>query len=115
MAELGFGFLRLPMVGEGPEKQVDLDAGKALVDRFLDAGGRYFDTAYTYLDGGSETALRECLVERYPRDRYVLTDKIPSWKPVSYADCGRYYEEMRARCGVATPAGKTAASIFSGR
>ena len=44
MAELGFGFLRLPMVGEGPEKQVDLDAGKALVDRFLNAGGRYFDT-----------------------------------------------------------------------
>lgn len=100
MAELGFGFLRLPMVGEGQEKQVDLEAGKALVDRFLDAGGRYFDTAYTYLDGGSEAALRQCLVERYPRDRYILTDKIPSWKPVSMEDCGRYYEEMRARCGV---------------
>ena len=51
---IGFGFLRLPQM----EGKVDYDAGCALVDRFLELGGQYFDTAYTYLEGQSEEAIR---------------------------------------------------------
>ena len=54
---IGFGFLRLPQM----EGKVDYDAGCALVDRFLELGGQYFDTAYTYLEGQSEEAIRRCL------------------------------------------------------
>ncbi|MGN1235148.1 MAG: hypothetical protein ACI4U2_04145 [Christensenellaceae bacterium] len=53
MNRTGFGFLRLPMAGE----QVDLPAVCRLADRFLELGGSYFDTAYTYLGGESERAM----------------------------------------------------------
>ena len=86
MHKLGFGFLRLPMIEEGEKKFINIEASKQLVDRYLELGGRYFDTAYTYLDGTSETGLRECLVERHPRDSFFLADKIPSWKPTSHED-----------------------------
>ena len=68
----GFGCMRLPMKGE----QVDLEQFTQMVDIFLDAGFNYFDTAHGYLGTQSETALRECLVKRYPRDRFILTDKL---------------------------------------
>ena len=54
MGELGFGFLRLPRAGG----DYDWDAICAMTDAFLERGGTYFDTCYTYLDGKSEEALR---------------------------------------------------------
>ena len=68
----GFGFMRLPM----KDGEIDTEETRRMVDAFLDAGFNYFDTAHGYLQGKSETALRECLTSRYPRDRYVLTDKL---------------------------------------
>lgn len=68
----GFGCMRLPMDGEN----VNIPETKQMVDAFLDAGFNYFDTARGYLQGKSETALRECLTSRYPRERYILTDKL---------------------------------------
>ena len=38
------------------------------------AGMHYFDTAWAY--DGSEDAIRQALVERYPRDRFFLVDKL---------------------------------------
>lgn len=68
----GFGCMRLPMIGE----DVDLEQSKKMVDAFLEAGFNYFDTAHGYIQGKSELALKECLTSRYPRDRYILTDKL---------------------------------------
>ena len=68
----GFGCMRLPMLGD----DVDIPQTKQMVDAFLDAGFCYFDTAHGYINGKSELAVRECLTSRYPRDRYVLTDKL---------------------------------------
>lgn len=97
MNKIGFGFLRLPMTAD---KQVDIEAAKRLVDRYMELGGRYFDTAYTYLRGNSETALREALVKRYPRDSYIIADKLPGYNVKTYADCRRYFNEQLERCGV---------------
>ena len=72
---LGFGCMRLPMLG-GAEGTVDLAQFSQMIDRYLAAGFGYFDTARVYLGGQSETALRECLVKRYPRDAFILTDKL---------------------------------------
>ena len=68
----GFGCMRLPMIGE----DVDLEQSKKMVDAFLEAGFNYFDTAHGYIQGKSELALKEGLTSRYPRDRYILTDKL---------------------------------------
>ena len=70
--KLGFGCMRFPMV----DGEVDLQAVTKMVDAFLEKGFTYFDTAHGYLDGKSETALRACLTSRYPRDRYILTNKL---------------------------------------
>lgn len=42
-----------------------------MVDAFLEAGFNYFDTAHGYIQGKSETALKECLTSRYPRDKFI--------------------------------------------
>ena len=73
--KLGFGLMRLPMLG----KDVDIAQTKIMVDKFLAAGFTYFDTAYGYIGGKSEEAAKTALVERYPRERYQLTTKLPAW------------------------------------
>lgn len=100
MNKLGFGFLRLPRLDPADENSVDIEQTKVLVDRFVALGGRYFDTAYTYMNGGSEAAIRKAVVERYPREAYELADKLPSWKLKSREDCERYFKEELERCGV---------------
>lgn len=68
----GFGFMRLPMIGE----DVDIQQTKQMVDLFLENGFRYFDTAHGYLGGKSELAIGECLASRYPREKFILTNKL---------------------------------------
>lgn len=68
----GFGCMRLPM----KNGEIDTEETCRMVDAFLDAGFNYFDTAHGYLQGRSETALKTCLTSRYPRDRYILTNKL---------------------------------------
>ena len=70
--KLGFGAMRLPMIGE----KVDLAAFSKMVDLFLSEGFNYFDTAHPYLNGESELALREALTSRYPREAYLLANKL---------------------------------------
>ena len=97
MNRMGFGFLRLPRAnGEA----VDMALLNQLVDAFLNQGGTYFDTAYTYLDGQSEIAFRGAVVERYSKDRFQIADKLPSWMVRSTQDCQRYFDEQCERCGV---------------
>lgn len=96
MNKLGFGFLRLPMKGD----EVDLEATNALTDAYMSRGVGYFDTAYTYLDGKSELAIRESVVKRYPREQFRIADKLPSYFVYSREDCTRYFSQMLERCGV---------------
>jgi len=96
MNKLGFGFLRLPMNDNNP----DYALINPLVDAFLAGGGTYFDTAYTYLGGKSEEAIRESLVKRHPRESFQLADKLPGYQVKSPENCRRFFEESCARCGV---------------
>lgn len=71
--KLGFGLMRLPKNGD----EIDIEQTKKMVDMFLDAGFTYFDTAWGYQ--GSEDAIRQALVERYPREKFRLATKAASW------------------------------------
>lgn len=97
MNKLGFGFLHLPLLGDGT---VDYEQLNRMVDAFLEKGGTYFDSAYTYLDGKSEIALRESLVKRYPRDCFQIATKLPGYQVKSKSDCFRYFAEEQQRVGV---------------
>jgi predicted aldo/keto reductase-like oxidoreductase len=68
--------MRLPVRDEKDRSTVDIELVKKMVDRFMERGFAYFDTAHRYNDGAGEPAIREALVKRYPRDRFVLANKI---------------------------------------
>ncbi len=78
MAEkkLGFGLMRLPRL-EGDGDVIDVEQTKQMVDLFMEAGFTYFDTAWIY--PGSEDAMRQALVERYPRESYTVATKNAAW------------------------------------
>ena len=92
----GFGCMRLPM----KDGEVDTEEFSRMVDAFLEAGFNYFDTAHGYLDGKSETALRACLTSRYPRERYVLTDKLSSHFFNSQEEIRPLFHRQLEACGV---------------
>ena len=71
--KLGFGLMRLPQ----KDGKIDVEQTKVMVDKFLDAGFTYFDTAWAY--AGSEDAIRRALVERYPREKFQLATKNAAW------------------------------------
>ncbi|MDR0883432.1 MAG: aldo/keto reductase [Oscillospiraceae bacterium] len=100
MKKLGFGFMRLPQTDAADTKSIDLPQVVRMVDHFLAHGFRYFDTAYPYHAGVSEEAIRQTLVERYPRDAFELADKMPVWMVKTGADYARIFAEQLSRCGV---------------
>ncbi len=70
--KLGFGAMRLKMNGD----KVDYDEFSKMIDTFLENGFNYFDTSHGYISGKSEIALRECLCKRYPREKFLLANKL---------------------------------------
>lgn len=96
-APLGFGTMRLPVLGDGA---VDIEQFKQMVDAFLEAGYRYFDTSYVYHNGQSEPAVREALVDRYPRESFLLATKLPQFMVKNEGDFERIFEEQLDKCGV---------------
>lgn len=92
----GFGCMRLPMKGS----EVDYAEFERMVDAFLAEGFNYFDTAHGYLSGKSETALRDCLVKRHPRESFILTDKLTEPYFQKEADIRPFFESQLKACGV---------------
>lgn len=77
-----------------------MEAFSQMVDTFLENDFNYFDTAHGYLGGKSETALRECLTSRYPRSRYILTDKLTNSFFKEQKDIRPFFESQLRACGV---------------
>ena len=77
-SKLGFGMMRLPQLS-GEATDIDFEQVSRMVDRFLEAGFTYFDTSWAYHNTASETAVQKCLVSRYPRERFVLASKLPTF------------------------------------
>ena len=73
IGKLGFGLMRLPQ----KDGVIDVEQTKQMVDLFLEAGFTYFDTAWAY--AGSEDAIRQALVERYPRESFQIATKNAAW------------------------------------
>ena len=73
--KLGFGLMRLPRLSD---ETIDLEQVKKMVDLFMSKGFTYFDTAWAY--PGSEDAIRQALVERYPREKFQLATKLAAWR-----------------------------------
>lgn len=94
--KLGFGLMRLPQNEDGSSS---VEQTSIMVDKFIEAGGTYFDTAYVY--GDSEETARKALVERHPRESYTLASKINAHAPdcKGEEDCKKQLEISLERTG----------------
>lgn len=99
MKKLAFGCMRLPTINNS-YKDIDYDRFKKMIDTFIDNGFTYFDTAYPYHEGMSEIAVRECLVKRYPRDKYILATKLPIFHIKEKNEIDRIFNEQLEKLGV---------------
>ncbi|MGL5541048.1 MAG: aldo/keto reductase [Erysipelotrichaceae bacterium] len=92
VSTLGFGMMRLPM------HQGEIDQAKVneMVKLAYDKGVNYFDTAYIYHDGKSESALAQAL-KQVGRENVMIADKLPVWLIKNDADMDRYFQIMLER------------------
>ena len=99
MANLGFGWMRLPLLSNN-QTDIDLEQVKKMVDEYLAAGFNYFDTSFVYHGGASENAIKECLVKRYARDKFILTSKLPIFAINEENQVEETFNKQLENCGV---------------
>ena len=92
----GFGMMRLPKIGD----EIDIEQTKKMVDHFISCGFNYFDTAHGYLGGESEKALKDTLTSKYPRDQYILTNKLSTHFFNKREEILPLFEKQLEACGV---------------
>ncbi len=98
MKKLGFGLMRLPMTEDG--KAVDIERVKSMADDFINAGFTYFDTAQPYHSGESEKVFCEAVAKRYPRDAYILADKLSLFRIEKAEDIPSFFDNQFESLGV---------------
>jgi predicted aldo/keto reductase-like oxidoreductase len=74
ISRLGMGIMRLPIKENEPGTPIDKVKAQVLIDYAISHGINYYDTAYIYHNGESESFLGEAL-SKYPRDSYYIADK----------------------------------------
>lgn len=100
MKKLGLGMMRLPLLFEDDFSSINQKEVNKMVDLFIKRGFNYFDTAYPYHGGKSEVAFRKAVVERYPRDSFLLADKLPLFSITKEEQLEEIFQEQLKRCGV---------------
>lgn len=70
ISRLGMGNMRLPE----RDGHIDVEAARAIIDRAIEGGVNYFDTAWMYHSCESQKFLGEAM-KKYPRSSYYLATK----------------------------------------
>ena len=100
MKKLAFGLMRLPQLDENDATSIDIERVKGMVDTYMEQGFAYFDTAAPYHGKHSEIALREAVVKRYPRESYVVADKLSFGMIDKAEDMQGFFEGQLERTGL---------------
>ncbi|MBE6785459.1 MAG: 4Fe-4S dicluster domain-containing protein [Ruminococcaceae bacterium] len=99
MKNLGFGLMRLPVTKKTVRNEkIDKEKSAAMVKAYLDKGFNYFDTAYMYHGGKSESAAGELICSQYERGSFMLASKMPVGMLVTRGDTGRVFRHQLKRC-----------------
>lgn len=96
LKNFGFGCMRLPL----KDGQINYEEFKEMIDAFIENGFNYFDTAHGYHQGMSEVAIKECLAKRYPRETYVLANKLTNFCFEKEEDIRPFFLKQLDLCGV---------------
>lgn len=92
---LGLGCMRLPVM-DGQYNKVNIDSAIPLIQKAIDNGVNYIDTAYSYHNGQSETVIAEALMGGY-REKVFIADKLPSWLIQKRTDMDQYLKKQLER------------------
>lgn len=98
LSALGMGAMRLPVV-DGDDARIDVEVTKEMVAYAMGHGINYYDTAWGYHGGNSETVLGGAL-SGYPRESFYLADKFPGYDLSNMAKVEEIFEEQLKKCGV---------------
>lgn len=91
ISRLGYGGMRFPKNGD----EVDMDAAVQLLRKAYEMGINYFDTAMVYHKGESEKIFGKAF-ELYPRDSYLIADKMSIWLCSDEEDMkARFYNQLK--------------------
>ncbi len=97
LSMLGFGAMRLPTLSSADE--INYAEAERMIDRAIESGVNYFDTAYPYHGGNSEIAVGKIL-SKYPRESYYLATKYPGHQILPDYNPAPIFEEQLKKCGV---------------
>ena len=101
MIDFGFGFMRLPQLDENDESSVDIELVKKMVDKYMESRFNYFDLGFDYHEGMCEVAFKEAVVDRFPRESYVVADKLPIYNmPKTEDKFEEYFTKQIERTGL---------------
>ena len=96
LSSLGLGAMRLPTKEDG---SIDEVLTEHMIDRAIESGVNYFDTAYPYHGGMSEIVVGKIL-KKYPRDSYYLATKYPGHQVLPDYNPALIFEEQLKKCDV---------------
>ena len=98
LSALGMGAMRLPAI-DGDDSRVDQAAVEEMVAYAMEQGVNYYDTAWGYHDGHSETAMGEAL-KKYPRESFYLATKFPGYDLSNMDKVEEIFEAQLKKCQV---------------
>ena len=98
--KLAFGLMRLPVKNKVVQTLIDIEETKKMADYFIENGFTHFDTSIVYHGGASEKAFKSAVAERYDRDKFTITDKMPMFIIKSKSMLEPTFNKELKRCGV---------------
>ena len=98
LSALGMGAMRLPVL-DGDDSRIDEKATQEMVDYAMAHGINYYDTAWGYHNGNSETVMGRAL-SHYARDSFYLADKFPGYDLANMDKVEQIFEAQLKKCGV---------------
>ena len=98
LSALGLGCMRFPTIN-GADGAIDEDATAGMVEYAMSQGINYYDTAWFYHSGSSETVMGRIL-KKYPRDSFYLATKMPGSFREEGKTPGDVFEKQLEKCQV---------------
>ena len=77
LSALGMGCMRLPVI-DGDDAKIDVEQTEQMVAYAMEHGINYYDTAWGYHGGNSETVIGDALA-KYPRESFYMATKFPGY------------------------------------
>lgn len=94
--ELGLGIMRF----QSQDGIINYDKVKSTIDEYMKGDFCYFDVHPAYVLGKAQQILREYVVDRYPRERFFVANKMPYYGIHQYKDYESVFEDELKECNV---------------